>query len=235
VTLPVLTYYFYAPYPGGLDWAASNTATWDPPTGVTAATPGAGIVFYAVLFGPMTSVTPVDDWTPITTGSVGGSNFFLFRRETGGSEPANYRFNYPALAPEDDVVIVGIGVAGVAEDIAATPQFDIGDTALSDALTVPAGNVLSVHIWGGAKVSGLNYEAWTPDTTEFPSNRRFGYAVLYLPYTATIGEIRDVTTAPGKAATVSVPGSDNFGIQFLFSDVPVSLGGWGVGQIRMGA
>jgi hypothetical protein len=131
-------------------------------------------------------------------------------------------------------MVAGFGVAGSAAEIVGTPQFDIGDTATSDALTVPPGNVLSVHIWGGAQTAGPYGTSWEPDAGDFPSDRRFGYGITLAPYSGTIGEIRDVATAPGHPATRPADGSDNFGIQFLFSDVPIALGGWGVGQIRMG-
>jgi hypothetical protein len=237
VALPVLTHYFYGPNPGGDTWAESNTASWFPPTGVTSSTPPAGLVFYALLFGPVTgpvSVTPTA--TLVATGSVGESNFYLYRRETGPSEPISYRFEYPPAAGPG-IVILGIGVAGSAWDVAGTPQFAIGNTATSGSLAVPPeGETLSVHIWGGMDEPPHHTSlTWEPDPTNFPDNRRFGYGHLFAPYVGKIGEIRNVVTAPGKAATLADwPGLDNFGIQFLFSDVPVEVGGWGVGMIRMG-
>lgn len=235
MALPVLTHYFYAPHPGGLDWAGSNTAVWDPPSGVVSNTPPAGLVFYGLIFGPVASVSVTPSgWTLVTSGSVGGSNFFLFRRDTGSSEPALYQFDYDELLPEQSVTVVGIGVAGAAWDLAGAPQFAIGDTASSGALTVPAtGNVLSVHIWGGmSEPPHHTWSTWEPDPAEFPSDRCFGYGQLFSQYVAKIGEVRNVATAPGRSATLAGwPGLDNFGIQFLFSDAPA---GWGIGMIRMG-
>lgn len=233
MALPTITHYFYAPYPADVDYAEAGTADWFPPSGVTSSTPPAGLVFYGLIFGPMTSVSMTPAGTSVSSGSVGGSNFFLFRRDTGPSEPANYRFDFDPILSTQNVVIAGFGVAGSALDVAGSPQFAIGDTATSDALTVPPGNVLSVHIWGGAnEPPDTSVAVWTPDTTDFPDNRRFGYGIAMQQYAATIGEIRDAATAPGKAATLEgAPGADNFAIQFLFSDV--AAGGWGVGMIRM--
>lgn len=206
------------------------------PIGVTAVTNPAGLVLYALLFGDgltaVTPTTPSTGWTTVSTGAVGDSTFILFRRVTAASEPEIFQFTY---TPTDSgLVMLAVAISGAAGEIAGTPLFDIGNTASSDALTVPTGNVLSVHMWGGAQTAAGG-STWEPNGTEFPSGRRMTYKNYPNDYAGSIGELRSVTTAPGKPASVTSSGHDNFGIQYLFSDIPIAVGGWGVGQVRMGA